>query len=184
MGTNNKAVTAYLPPEIETRLSEYCLEHGISRQGKKSGKEKPALGTGIIEVLKIFFEAESNHDISVVDKQVLQEIVTETLSSTVPTREWVKTEIQQAIAAVKTELDSQPAKGSTASQPLSSEVSSLTLQQSDLARRLKTNPSTLSRHHKKGEQHFAQWTKARDPEKLAWQFLEIRDNSKLFETRI
>ena len=71
MGTKNKAVTAYLPADIETRLAEYCLEHGLSRQGKKSGKEKPALGTGIIEVLRAFFgtEMNSNRPGVVIDKK-------------------------------------------------------------------------------------------------------------------
>ncbi len=181
MGTKNKAVTAYLPEEIETRLTAFCLENGLSRQGKKSGKEKPALGTGIIEVLRIFFSADLNGNTPtpVLDKDELQAIVSETLPSNVPTQEWVQTEIQQAIAQLKSELDS-PAQ-TTEIPPNPEKKSPLILKQADLARRLRSNPSTLSRHNQKGGQHFAQWSKAKDPESVAWQYRGVEDNSKMYE---
>lgn len=105
MGTKNKAVTAYLPEDIETQLAAFCLENGLSRQGKKSGKDKPALGTGIIEVLRLFFSANA-HDRSITDlnQDELQTIISRNLPSTVPTKAWVKTEIQQAISALKAEF--------------------------------------------------------------------------------
>lgn len=109
MGTNNKAVTAYLPEDIEARLAEFCLDNGLSRQGKKSGKEKPALGTGIVEVLRIFFSEafDSSGTVSVLNKDELQAIVSETLPNSLPTHEWVQTEIQQAIASLKSELNTE-----------------------------------------------------------------------------
>ncbi|AFY39522.1 hypothetical protein Lepto7376_3298 [[Leptolyngbya] sp. PCC 7376] len=197
MGTKNKAVTAYLPADIEIRLAEYCLEHGLSRQGKKSGKEKPALGTGIIEVLRTFFGTEMNGNVAgtVIDKKEIQKIISKTLPSNVPTEDWVKAEIQQAIAALKSELatDETVTEEKTdntdkseadvtpeASEPAPKAETKLILNQADLSRRLSSNPSTLSRHQKKGESHFAQWSKAKDPEKLAWQFDGIKNNSKMF----
>ncbi|QCS49825.1 hypothetical protein FEK30_10445 [Picosynechococcus sp. PCC 11901] len=182
MGTKNKAVTAYLPEEIEARLTAFCLENGLSRQGKKSGKEKPALGTGIIEVLRIFFSADLNGNSSspVLDKDELQAIVSKTLPSNVPTQEWVQTEIQQAIAQLKSELNG-PAQ-TTETQPSPEKKSPLVLKQADLARRLRSNPSTLSRHNQKGGQHFAQWSKAKDPESVAWQYRGVEENSKMYET--
>ena len=194
MGTKNKAVTAYLPADIETRLAEYCLEHGLSRQGKKSGKEKPALGTGIIEVLRAFFGTEMNGSRSgtVIDKKEIKKIVSQTLPSNVPTEAWVKTEIQQAIATLKSELSNvEPVvtengngNGAVAVQsapPKEEEAETkLMLNQADLSRRLSSNPSTLSCHANKGESHFAQWSKAKDPESLAWQLDGIQENSKMF----
>ena len=106
MGTKNKAVTAYLPADIEASLAEYCLEQGLSRQGKKSGKEKPALGTGIVEVLRTFFGTETNGKgiKTEVDQKAIEAIVSKKLPSNVPTEDWVKTEIQQAIAGLRSEL--------------------------------------------------------------------------------
>ncbi|MEB3224468.1 MAG: hypothetical protein VKJ86_01555 [Synechococcus sp.] len=185
MGTKNKAVTAYLPEEIEARLTAFCLENGLSRQGKKSGKEKPALGTGIIEVLRIFFSADlqSNAPVPTLDKDELQAIVSETLPSNVPTQEWVQTEIQQAIAQLKSELNSPEVSPSLPAPTTPAEKkSSLVLTQADLARRLRSNASTLSRHNQKGGQHFAQWSKAKDPESLAWQYRGVEDSSKMYET--
>lgn len=206
MGTKNKAVTAYLPEDIEARLTEYCLEYGLSRQGKKSGKEKPALGTGIIEVLKAFFALENGKAIApIVDQKELQKIVSKTLPDNVPTEKWVQSEIKQAIASLKKELNgSIPATKEkapvTATEKVKKEASKkveepvvveavktedkgktqLILNQADLAKRLNSNPSTLGRHQKKGEEHFSQWSKAKDPEKLAWKYSETKDNSKIF----
>jgi hypothetical protein len=201
MGTKNKAVTAYLPEDIEAKLAEYCLEHGLSRQGKKSGKEKAALGTGIIEVLRTFFDGEtpSKTVTPIIDKKEIKKIVSKTLPSNVPTADWVKTEIQQAIATFKQELQTvptteTPAKTKTEEQkkefvkqplPTSPEIpaakESTALNQADLAKRLNSNPSTLSRHHKKGDKHFAQWSKAQDPDKKAWQYDSTKDKSKFFK---
>ncbi|MGB2924303.1 MAG: hypothetical protein WBB82_03300 [Limnothrix sp.] len=200
MGTKNKAVTAYLPEDIEARLTEYCLDHGLSRQGKKSGKEKPALGTGIIEVLKTFFSLETGAAIApVVDKKQLQKIVSKTLPDNVPTEKWVQSEIKQAIAALKEELTSGETTLQTVEnteleeseeEPETEEknpkevaekaTEKLTLNQADLAKRLGSNPSTLGRHQKKGEAHFAEWSKAKDPDQSAWKYSETKDNSKIF----
>lgn len=206
MGTKNKAVTAYLPEDIEARLTEYCLEHGLSRQGKKSGKEKPALGTGIIEVLKAFFALESGAAIApVVDQKALQKIVSKTLPDNVPTEKWVQSEIKQAIASLKKELNGgapatkektpvatteKPKKEESKKleKPVAVETektekkdeTELVLNQADLAKRLNSNPSTLGRHQKKGEEHFSQWSKAKDPEKLTWKYSETKENSKIF----
>jgi hypothetical protein len=221
MGTKNKAVTAYLPEDIEAKLAEYCLEHGLSRQGKKSGKEKAALGTGIIEVLRTFFDGETHSKTvtPVIDKKEIKKIVSKTLPSNVPTADWVKTEIQQAIATFKQELQIVPAtsteipattktynkqqhkpektktletKTEAPKQEPTKETPSITptiptdpatliLNQADLAKRLNSNPSTLSRHHKKGDKHFAQWSKAQDPDKKAWQYDSTKDKSKFFK---
>ena len=52
MTTQNKAVTCYLPKEIESFITGYCNEYGITRKDKE-GVIYPSLGTGIIELLKL-----------------------------------------------------------------------------------------------------------------------------------
>ena len=54
MATNKKAISAYLPSDIEEYLTEYCIEYDITRKDKL-GEVKPALGTAVVEILKIFF---------------------------------------------------------------------------------------------------------------------------------
>ena len=54
MATSNKAISAYLPPDLEEYLTKYCTEYDITRKDK-SGEIKPALGTAVVEILKIFF---------------------------------------------------------------------------------------------------------------------------------
>ncbi|CAO5058854.1 Ribbon-helix-helix protein CopG domain-containing protein [Microcystis aeruginosa] len=51
MTTQNKAVTCYLPKDIEDFITGYCNEYGITRKDKE-GSIYPSLGTGIIELLK------------------------------------------------------------------------------------------------------------------------------------
>jgi hypothetical protein len=50
--TQNKAVTCYLPKDIEEFITGYCNEYGITRKDKE-GHIYPSLGTGIIELLKL-----------------------------------------------------------------------------------------------------------------------------------
>jgi hypothetical protein len=52
MTTQNKAVTCYLPKDIEDFITGYCNEYGITRKDKE-GHIYPSLGTGIIELLKL-----------------------------------------------------------------------------------------------------------------------------------
>jgi hypothetical protein len=52
MTTQNKAVTCYLPKDIEDFITGYCNEYGITRKDKE-GETLPSLGTGIIELLKL-----------------------------------------------------------------------------------------------------------------------------------
>jgi hypothetical protein len=52
MTTQNKAVTCYLPKDIEDFITGYCNKYGITRKDKE-GNIYPSLGTGIIELLKL-----------------------------------------------------------------------------------------------------------------------------------
>ena len=52
MTTQNKAVTCYLPKDIEDFITGYSLQYGITRKDKE-GNIYPSLGTGIIELLKL-----------------------------------------------------------------------------------------------------------------------------------
>lgn len=58
MATNKKAISAYLPSDIEEYLIKYCIEYDITRKDK-SGEIKPALGTAVVEILRIFFSDEN-----------------------------------------------------------------------------------------------------------------------------
>jgi hypothetical protein len=58
LATNKKAISAYLSSDIEEYLTEYCIEYDITRKDK-SGEIKPALGTAVVEILKIFFSDEN-----------------------------------------------------------------------------------------------------------------------------
>ncbi len=58
MATSNKAISAYIPPDLEEYLTKYCTEYDITRKDK-SGEIKPALGTAVVEILKVFFSGDN-----------------------------------------------------------------------------------------------------------------------------
>ena len=58
MATSKKAISAYLPSDVEECLNKYCTEYDITRKDK-SGEIKPALGTAVVEILKRFFSDEN-----------------------------------------------------------------------------------------------------------------------------
>ncbi len=58
MATNKKAISAYIPEDLEEYLTKYCTEYDITRKDK-SGEIKPALGTAVVEILRIFFSNEN-----------------------------------------------------------------------------------------------------------------------------
>lgn len=104
MATSNKAISAYLPPDIEEYLTQYCTEYDITRKDK-SGDIKPALGTAVVEILKVFFSSESvpsplpdNVPVipsNVVTEDRLQEVISN-LPSTVPSN--VNEQIEKAMS--------------------------------------------------------------------------------------
>lgn len=103
MATSNKAISAYLPPDLEEYLTKYCTEYDITRKDK-SGEMKPSLGTAVVEILKVFFSSDNvpsplpdNVPVipsNVVTEDRLQEVISN-LPSTVPNN--VNEKIEKAI---------------------------------------------------------------------------------------
>jgi hypothetical protein len=59
MATDNKGVAVYLPPDLEKLVTDYCLTHGVTRKAKDNSEPKPAMGTGILAILKDYFQLNS-----------------------------------------------------------------------------------------------------------------------------
>jgi hypothetical protein len=51
MATENKAIAVYLPKDLEERVTQFCLENGLTRKHKE-GHIAPSLGTGILKMLE------------------------------------------------------------------------------------------------------------------------------------
>lgn len=93
MATNKKAISAYLPTDLEEYLTQYCTEYNITRKDK-TGEIKPALGTAIVEILRVFFSGDNvpsplpdNVPLlpsNVVTEDRLQEILSKNQASNVP----------------------------------------------------------------------------------------------------
>lgn len=93
MATNKKAISAYLPTDLEEYLTQYCTEYNITRKDK-TGEIKPALGTAIVEILRVFFSGNNvpsplpdNVPLlpsNVVTEDRLQEILSKNQASNVP----------------------------------------------------------------------------------------------------
>jgi predicted GIY-YIG superfamily endonuclease len=103
-----KAVTCYLPEDIEQYLTQYSTEYSITRKDK-NGEVKPSLGTGIVEILKHFFQGENtlpgslpSHALSFEQlKPLIEEAVKSNLpsivNSSVPTAERIEETIERSL---------------------------------------------------------------------------------------
>lgn len=87
MATDKRAITAYLPDDIEEKLIKYCEDYNITRKDKE-GNDQPSLGTGIVELLKIVLNqdnvpspVEGNVNI---DIEALEKNITDTLLGKLP----------------------------------------------------------------------------------------------------
>ena len=117
MATENKAVTVYLPPELEEYVSGYCLEHDVTRKNK-AGVRTPSLGTGIVDLLRILSatpisELPDNVPSELPEKLkevqgAIESNVIERLSSNVPSKliETVLKEIQEPSSNLLSKLKS------------------------------------------------------------------------------
>ncbi len=83
-----KTVTCYLPPEIAEQLEAYCFKHEITRKNKQ-GELSPSWGTGIVEVLKLFFRSDtlpSPLPNTGLDPKMVEDMVKDSLSSLLPSQ--------------------------------------------------------------------------------------------------
>ncbi len=117
MGTENKAVTVYLPPELEKYVSGYCLQYDVTRKNK-AGVTQPSLGTGIVDLLRILSatpisKLPNNVPSKLPDKLkevqgAIERNVIEKLSSNVPSKliDAVLKKIQESSSKLLSELKS------------------------------------------------------------------------------
>jgi hypothetical protein len=52
MATENKAIAVYLPDDLLERVTNFCLENGLTRKGNGTDDIKPSLGTGILRIIE------------------------------------------------------------------------------------------------------------------------------------
>lgn len=77
MATDNKAVTCYLPPELEKSITEHCVKNGLLRKDKQ-GLDRPAFGTAIIQILSSYFSIDTSDKSSFSElKEQIEKAVTE-----------------------------------------------------------------------------------------------------------
>lgn len=198
MATDNKAVTAYLPDDIEKSLTKYCISKGLVRKDK-SGKDRPSLGTGIIEILKDYFGVTSL-DQSDLSRQLeacfgdrVKDLVQDLVSKELNIRLGQQKDTEQAVMekvkylvegcvkpAVSLAKKVNDSVQDSVHEPLfaySTEIISapktILFDTKTLAARLGLSSSKIS-HQKTtlSNAGFLTWLKERDPDNLEWNFKE------------
>lgn len=199
MATSNKAVTTYLPPQIEESLTQYCVEHGLTRKGRE-GELMPSLGTGIVEALKDYFQLSQDSDTGLSKR--LEQYFDNSLSSQV--RDLVKdlvidssqVELMSRVAALEKKVqdlepdkvqdspdgvvvqDSHPGQLELLSQvshesrakPSILPISGVKLSEI----RFGIGKSTLAgKKRAVSAKEFARWTVQKDPDGILWKFVEL-----------
>lgn len=174
MGTDNKAVTCYLPGDIEQCLEAYCFKFDITRKDK-NGAIKPALGTAIIEILKERFNLDaSNLPGNVLVKEEMMKAIADLESKLAGKIESLELKVKSlennndTSSSIENNLE-----GSCEHKTLQTdyrddeealkEIKSENqetidgLAQSELAKRLGVNPSTVGRWRSNGKLHEKGW---------------------------
>lgn len=199
MATSNKAVTTYLPPHIEESLTQYCVNQGLTRRGR-DGESMPSLGTGIVEVLKDYFQISEDGDTGLSKR--LEQYFESSLSSKVQdlVRDLVSDHKQPdllgRIVALEEKVrhlepekvqdssnsaviqDSHPGQLELLSQPpqqleeklLIKPISGLKL--SELRFGLSKSTVAGRKRSSGSPKEFAEWTGERDPDGIRWKSVE------------
>ncbi|HEY9672246.1 MAG TPA: hypothetical protein V6D11_12430 [Waterburya sp.] len=170
MGTERPRIQAYVEPKLYQAFIEWKTERGID-------KDSAALN----ELLKRYLgKLEKDFNSGGLSDERLRMLIQEELQDS-GRRDFnwqaleQKDEIKELRAKIN-ELEARLALLEANKLPgeLSSELSSelpsesLTLSCSQLARRLGVNHGTISKKSKKAD--FGEWTKARDPDAIAWSY--------------
>ncbi len=109
MATENRAVTVYLPPELEEILEQYCTDNDINRKNKDCDAA-PSLGKGILHYLKshLLDNGSNNAGSTGLNKNSLLQLVKESLTNDSlnvdQTVEIAREEIRQALIPIHDEL--------------------------------------------------------------------------------
>ena len=149
MVTKNIRIVGYLPPPYHQKLREYTQTHDLSESA------------ALVRIVKKFFEPDARSDDS-----------ESHLSGELASLREEMTQMQQrlgvleAALATSTRSRNYPPSRNSASTHRTPTLRSQT--SANLARRLGVTAESLKEALGKGEEHFKNWTKHRDPGSRAW----------------
>jgi len=197
MATSNKAVTTYLPPDIEKSLTEYCTNNGLTRKSK-TGEIIPSFGTGIVEILKDYFQLSEDSDAglskglekyfeSTLSKKVHDLVKSLVIDSKEPNLQKRITVLEDKVrdlelgkihdsSRVALTQQFHPGQLELLSQAVSQPVAGLSIRPisgnklSEL--RFGLNKSTVAgKKRANSVEKFTEWTREQDPDGIAWKFV-------------
>lgn len=198
MATQNKAVTTYLPSDVEQYLTEYCTKNGLIRKDK-DGNEKASLGTGIVEVLRDYFsitadETSKSHLMEQVELAVMEK-VKDLVSDFEGRLIRVESKVDYLVKDLVIESDEKEVNDSVSSEvsdstedttgqfslpltpenpPIESEVdlelTDIKLNGRRLAERLSVSNPEITKQVKKGVKSFRAFSQRKDPDGIKWEF--------------
>lgn len=178
MATNKKAVMVYLPEDLESFVSGYCLANGITIE--KDGETSPRMGTGIVRLLESLSKSESTttgkslghsrdkvKDLETAIADLRSEIESVKLESPpMPSYELSKSEIKEMInesIALAMANATKPKDKKSQSDYLAEGHANGWLTTTELESHLKCGQGVLSR-----QKNVIEWTSKRDPDGIAW----------------
>ena len=190
MATDNKAVTTYIPKEVEKSLTQYCLNNGLTRNDRY-GNDKPSLGTAIVEVLKDYFsitgDRKSKSQFSQqVRKEVMEEVkdlvndLQEKILSVKENFEEFKNNAKVNYSSKSFDIGKEQLEISIPKSPFSlsriDNPSDFRVLQKHIARRLGVSAGVILSHQKKGIDYFSEWSNSVEKEinqvDIAWTFIK------------
>lgn len=156
MGTDNRRVAAYLPPEIDDHFKAFKIKHGLATEDNPNTNDSKAL----IQILSEYF------------KVAYQQPTLVSYSFSGPTHEDLgnlKQELVAQISELSSELQSlrQQVEMNAAIQDTANSLTT-----GEMAKRLEIDSSTLSHwKNKKSPEQLMRDIQAKDPDNTAWIYI-------------
>lgn len=176
MVTDKIRVASYISKDTFQALEKYCFEHGCIQKDKKAGGgDKPNLSAATEEILKHYFNEPAKPIEEVIKGAIAAEF--ENFNDLSDQLKKAQVEIDY-LRKLNANLQAQSTGKYKVTETIEAEVKKpLELSQAQLARRLGTNHSSISRRCKRND--FAFWSKSVDPEEFSWR-LKNQKGRKVF----
>lgn len=149
MATQNIRIVGYLPPQHHQKLREYVEANDLSESA------------ALVRIVKAFFEQDAPSENS---ESHLERELASLREEMVEMRQ--RLGVLEAALATSTRSKNYPQSRNHASARRTPTLRSQT--SANLARRLGVTAESLKEAQEKGEEHFKNWTKRRDPGSRAW----------------
>lgn len=189
MGTKNRRVATYLPPDVDEKFKEYKEQNSIDGDSEALinilrdylgvAHQEPEVSYLLLPDLLKRVEALESAKFVTQDQlndfknDVRKDIVLAISTQSRPKEKTKPSEKTSEDDEFNSSSNSSPLQlGLVQKSENEDSISSSGIQGKDLSKRLGVNPSTISANKNKGVSHFFEWSMEKDPDGKPWEYSE------------